>query len=271
MVRRIAFSLVPVSVLSACAVSEPLVCGAEESAELVFGYHHLGGAVANAVVLTENGGEYLFVDSACRYWAFKGDFDTAAGYWTDVKTGRLTSEELQAFNREVLVKPWSTYAAEGPPVPGQYLHAHWYMEDASTCFYSGCSQEALAHSDAARGWLDRLYVAGEPVADLPLRVEFVTIDHANGEFTEWTGEAVPSEMVRDWTDANREGGHPFLSNADSALVRAVRDPRRTGASNTFVDQFLPFTSNGSMYGLYARQTIPYEDEQGLIRAPGAAP
>jgi hypothetical protein len=259
--------------LPACgsATSDPLACGPQESATLIFGYHHLGGAAPNANVLTDNGGEYLFVDTACRYWAFKGDFDTAAGYWTDVKTGRLTSEELQEFNRDVLEQPWSSYAGESAPIPGQYLHAHWYLADASNCFYEGCSQAALAHSDTARAWLNRLYAAGTPFESLPLRVEVIAIDRSNEEFTEWTGDAVLSEMVRSPAEANRDGGHPFVNDSDSALIREVRERFRIGLSNAFTDQFLSFTSDGSMYGLYARQTIPYEDAEGLIRAPSGSP
>lgn len=153
MIRRVALSVPPIGVarlrgcLGSARVRTRGICN------VGLWLPSPGRVAPNATVLSENGGEFLFVDSACRYWAFKGDFDTAAGYWTDVKTGRLTNEELQEFSRNVLEQPWSFYAGESAPIPGQYRRAHWYLGDASNCSYEGCSQAALAHPDTARAWL----------------------------------------------------------------------------------------------------------------------
>lgn len=280
--HRIIFPFTLVSMLPGCGVgghvSEPLVCGPEESASLVFGFQDLDGDSPLGAVVSENGAAYLFVDSACRYWVFQDDFYFTEGNslfgpgrWADVRTGRLTVEELAEFNRDVLVRPWSSYAEEGPVVPGQYLHAHWYRSDVSACYYQGCSSAALAHEETTRAWLSRLNARGVPFTDLPIRADFIAVFEAFASPVEWTGEAVLAEVARTYAEAQREGGHPLLSEGDSELVRQIREPYRTNVYGTFIDQYVPVTSQGTLYSLYARQTIPYEDAQGLIRAPGVVP
>lgn len=245
-----------------------LACAAT-STKIVFGYQGMpaGRAPMATRVLAENGSVFLFVDDACNYWAYEQDFTTPAGLWTDVRTGQLTPDMLAAFNRELLVQPWSEFAEDY--ALGE-TSALWYGEHAFSCLTS-CEGEARVVADNAGAWVSRLYAAGTAADEGSMRVEVVRYLGlpADYPFVEWTGTAELDTLVRTPEAAVEVGGRPLLDDSDSTTVRLLREPFRTGVHDTFSYQFLPISSGGQLFSVYARQTVPYEDAQGLIRGPGA--
>ena len=87
---------------------------------------------------------------------------------------------------------------------------------------------------------------------------------------DWTGTAELAALVRTPGAAADTGGRPLLDDSDSRILRLLREPFRTGVHDTFTYKFLPISSGGELFSVYARQTVPYEDALGLIRAPGAS-
>gem|GEM_PF-5442959 len=237
---------------------------------MVFGYQEIpGGRVSMPTrVFSENGSVFLFVDDACNYWAYERDFATPAGAWTDVRTGQLTPDALAAFNRDVLVQPWSEFADDH--ALGE-LGGLWYGEHAFTCVRA-CEGEARLVTDNAGEWVTRLYAAGAALEDRPMRVEVIRYLGlpADYPFVEWTGTAELAGLVRTPEAVSDIGGRPLVDDSDSRILRLLREPFRTGVHGTFLYQFLPISSGGELFSVYARQTVPYEDALGLIRAPGAS-
>jgi len=90
--------------------SAPLACDGS-SEEVAFAYQVFNASLEpGAVVMEENGGEHLFIDGACRYWAYYQRPGTLR--WTEVRSGVLTGELLSEVNASLISRRWTDVDGE---------------------------------------------------------------------------------------------------------------------------------------------------------------
>lgn len=254
----------------AVELAEPLICDPSGGGEIVFGYQELpGGRVPmHTAVLAENGRRFLFIDDACNYWVYAQDYDSPAGVWADVRQGRLTSEQLEGVNTDLVRHDWAGFADDLTTGSHGATRSLWLRTRAVRCG-PACAEGPLAVAEASVEWIATLSAAGTPVSDLPLRVEVMPYGGVpeHDPIVEWEGSVSLATLMRPIEEASSVRGRPLIDGADADLIRAIREPFRTGEHGSFAAQVLPVSDDGELFWLYARQTIPIEDERGLVRAP----
>lgn len=241
-------------------------CPTTAGSEVVFGYQTLASFIRpEYAVMVENGATYLFIDDACNDYVYRPDYAGAAGAWTDVRTGRLTGDELAELNDAVLVQPWGSFPSPGVAEVDTFL---WYGPDATWCGVE-CDGAVMRLFWTLQPWIERLYEQGRP-HEGPMRVEVIDVARApngQGNFVEWTGEARLRDLVRPEAEILQPGDWPILDGADAARVREIREELRNGPRGFFTHQYLELSQDGEYFAMYARETIPFESPQGLFRAP----
>jgi hypothetical protein len=271
-------------VLPACGgkIAPPLECGT--GSDIVFGYQiaaqeeHVD---LGQMVLWENGTEFLFIDSSCNYWAYYWTDEHLL--WSDIRHGRLTKEQLARVNRELIERDWDEIASTPAP-PSQVSHPGgaflWNGDKVGFC-YKPCTS-ALEPLLQTTGKITReLFASGAAPSEMAA-MRWIVIDKpgigAPFHFVEWTGEPLPNvailtEEADGYPDeyvALRFGGHPLVPSADVPLLREIRDQYRNKTFDSFSYQFLALTDEDRTYQVYARDVLPFEDAEGLVRPPGYA-
>ncbi len=252
--------------LVACAQkSPPLVCDSTMENQVVFGFHTLTQAYAGSSVFHENGVEHLFVDGACNYWAYPW----LATEWIPVRRGRFTDDELAAFNAEVLQRGWSGFGSDQPI--GSYYESRglivgWYRGNVGA---RKRPSEFEAVTAATRRWIVRLAEKTPPIPPddvAPLRVVVWQEDVSNMPTTPWTGDPqVLRSLARTPTESMHFGRQALLDGAPAAEILRAWRARGSAITN------LLSLSEGKTYQIYARYALPFEDDDGLVRAPGWGP
>jgi len=277
-------SLVMVA-LPACGgkIAPPLECGT--GSDIVFGYQiaaqeeHVD---LGQMVLWENGTEFLFIDSSCNYWAYYWTDEHLL--WSDIRHGRLTKEQLARVNRELIERDWDEIASTPAP-PSQVSHPGgaflWNGDKVGFC-YKPCTS-ALEPLLQTTGKITReLFASGAAPSDMAA-MRWIVLDNPllvrdAFHFEEWHGGALsevaflteePDGYPDDYA-ALRFGGHPFVPDTDVPLLRSLRNQYRNKTFDSFSSSYLALTDEGRTYQVYARDVLPFEDAEGLVRPPGYA-
>jgi hypothetical protein len=277
-------SLVMVA-LPACGgkIAPPLECGT--GSDIVFGYQiaaqeeHVD---LGQMVLWENGTEFLFIDSSCNYWAYYWTDEHLL--WSDIRHGRLTKEQLARVNRELIERDWDEIASTPAP-PSQVSHPGgaflWNGDKVGFC-YKPCTS-ALEPLLQTTGKITReLFASGAAPSDMAA-MRWIVLDNPllvrdAFHFEEWHGGALsevaflteePDGYPDDYA-ALRFGGHPFVPDTDVPLLRSLRNQYRNKTFDSFSSSYLTLTDEGRTYQVYARDVLPFEDAEGLVRPPGYA-
>lgn len=224
-------------------------------------------------VMWENGHSFVYVDGSCRYWAL-----TPQDVWAEVRTGQLTADAERSLLARVRYESWHSWVGEHHPssiandadivilVPGMRA------ESTVTCF-EGCgsapvpSELQATARDLGQIATD-LWMTGNPVTG---DVRFVLVREETSEvpiqYLEWPLAIEPSTLSISESEAAQLswGRGQIASNQDADSLRALRAGFRDSPLVGLVPHIPVKDSNGFRYKLFLRDTIPYEDETGLIR------
>ncbi len=234
-------------------------------------------------VLWENGARFLFVFGDCSYWVSGPDNPTRSERY---RSGQLAQEDAQALAQTFHFGRWRDMALTG------YWHPSPEDFDLpTTVFYDGvdivvCSggcnalgvrAEVHAMRDAEQGWIETLWTAGSS-QDGPLRVVAVRIADDDPTYdavpaASWPLATPLATLAFPEADAiPQEAGHSLRVDAVEAgaligiwteyLAGAHGELWRSHASIPLYDD-----AQGPRYRVFIRDSIPLEDDLGLIDAP----
>jgi hypothetical protein len=257
---------------------DALRCG--QGTDIAFGFQVLTGGTASSggpEVMYENGVEFLLVDHSCRYFAYYQTDDWWV--WSDVRTGVLTEAELATLNRNLYQADWATMAREFPasfsePRLGSYL---WTENNAAYCGY--CTGPLGDFSARAAELTRQLYARGDVQIDPPMRWEVIEqpTDKVEAYPTqEWNAEpplsevsvsAYPPDGGRNLFEALKFGDHPLVPDSASGHLRDLRAQFRPTIPKKLLN-WMPILDENLFYAVYVRDTLPFENEHGLVRPPG---
>jgi hypothetical protein len=252
------------SPLSICSGDPGLEMGA-----LVLG----GGLIYPGMqVMLENGTPFVYVDGTCRFWAW-----TFANHgWNEVRTGVLDRDAEHDLAVRLQYGSWPAWAGHDYFDTSVFdggvlvLIPDMSIEREITC-YGLCVDEAIpaplrAVAADLRDVATDLWAAGEPVTgDVRYVVVLGEGDPVPATHYDWPLSFEPSSVAITEGEAYLlgEGGGRVASGADAEALRALRATYRQTAM--LVPQIPVKDSAGRWYKLFFRDTIPYEDERGLIR------
>lgn len=275
---RLGLSSLVILALTSCGgkIAPPLECGT--GSEIIFGYQILAQEEQvdlGQMVLWENGTEFLFIDASCNYWAYYWTDEHIL--WSDIRHGRLTKEQLARVNRELIERDWDDIASTPAP-PSQVSHPGgaflWRGDKVGFC-YKPCTSDLGPLIQTAGDITRELFMSGTaPENSEPMRWTVVDMPGIGApfHFIEWTGAplsdtAIMAEEPTDYQSL-RFGGHPLVPSSDLPLLREIRDQFRNKTFDSFSYQFLGLTDEDRTYQVYARDVLPFEDSEGLVRPPG---
>lgn len=278
--------LIPSSFLAQTCSSEPvapsLSCDPGRANEIVFGYQHLADGPSRfdwgQALLAENGSQYLFVDAACQYWAFKSE-PLPVGDWGGARVGVLTGASLETFNAELITGPWESIDEElvrDAPYTHPGLHgiwrSPWWAACAGPC--DSASSELRELVESAKAWLDRLHEIGTHQVGDDGREARVVVRQLLGPreayaVMDWNGPTPIDDLAVPESESQaypRFGGHLRIAGGDAAEMRRLRERHTSGEFGNFAFQFIALDGDADvMFQLTARDTLPFEDEAGLVR------
>lgn len=256
--------------------------------------------VQTTSIAHELGTSYLYVRGDCRYWVASRSRPSQpsqfhAENWQLTRTGVLTPELEQALSLSLLYDRW-------PAVAGDYGSLD---EGASNYLYSDgeaslrCSHdcswgvdpplEFAGVNEAARGWFESLWDAGEPMAaSEPVAIELIApVVESDLPVTETWTCAVPWPFALDPASISHDGqthvgpiaSRPIVDPALAAELRALRDAQFADeppdACNPLLISdswvfFLPSAPNLPLL-MWIRDRLPLEAEDGGVPLPPPPP
>lgn len=237
-----------------------------------------GGIVANEIE-REVGFSYLYVLGTCEYFALPAD---GGEQWPDAHTGVLdpaTEEQLsRAIDYGALADVAGSWSSAGVSDGSTLL-----VSDGThtVACYAGCEDgpEGAQALWSEMSWIDMLWNASEPYAG-SLRVS--VIGWADATLDElpvpWPLASDPWSIARDGNvDPPPEAGEAVLID-DAEDVATLRELRRQYREDDLPDGVpnalqayghLTFVNEGGqdLFQLWMRDSLPIEDEVGLIPLP----
>ena len=240
--------------LGACASSfdasyEPLVCDDARSDEVAFVFHQSTGFFAP---YGPHGSKLLVIDGSCRYHAYSWR-DGPAGV---LRSGRLTEDELEALNEELLTADYR--ALDGEEVSFGTGADAWTITLRRGGLQAQCYADCGAHDAlaalAARGyaWAGRLWDRGAPLEG-PVDLDvFGPMSATELSPEPWTGRAELAALV---------GDSPYGTYArmrvedagDAALLRELR-----AEAEPVGDAPLYLSQDGAVFGVGVADVLPFE-------------
>ncbi len=268
---------------SSSSSGEPLrkICDGTSGIRLAYQQLPKGSLGMGQALLFQNG-RYLFVDGQCHYWVF-GTKDLQP-FWQETRSGTLTEAQEEALGAALDYPHWSSATAfqSGCDMPEEWLWGDGVFRVVAGACHSpsmGPYEELLAEAKAARGWIDTLWTSGAPVGGpVRLRVVRQPADVPNNRpKVSWPLQIdIESVAIDLATDINLSLEDPgYLVDADPGIsvLRSYREQLLAGSLSEFVGQelIISIEANGAVYNLFFRDTVPYEDDQGLLRSPMPQP
>lgn len=271
------------AVLAACSCggaggqAKPLCVG---QAGVALAYQVIASASrveGGAQVLFDNGSWFLFVDGDCRYWTLPAE---APGEWADVRTGTLNSTEAAELAADLAVEKYARLAGihqdEREPIadaPTIRFHDGVHRVECG----SGCSGDVpnvlATAATAGLDWVELLWQRGKPVQG-PVRVIVVRLGEGPrllGPPAPWPAGDVAAVAITEEEAVRLEFGEGVLfegTKADS--LRKLRAEYRDGLHGNWYYRYIPIddpTGESAGYRAYVRDTLPFEDDRGIVVPP----
>ncbi len=231
------------------------------------------------VVETELGYSFLYMDGGCHYWAGTGDLSWGGGCFSAITEGTLSPAEVAALEQDVSYARWTilrgTHAQEDVYPSGVFA-----TNGESTVVCLGeCSNESPSADEALRvhgqQWMEKLYRAGNPVSG-PMRIGVVcdlTTSSPPAQTVSWPLSSSPSNYVLEGEWDGTLGDSTLIERSgDINALRALRAWYAQSGGRVLRDVI--YTQNPedevSTCQLVFRDTIPLEDEHGLVPIPSPA-
>jgi hypothetical protein len=240
--------------LGGCASSfdaayEPLVCDEASANDVAFVFHRSTGFDAP---YGPHGNRLLVIDGSCRYHAYSWGGGPAGA----LRTGRLTDDELDELNEELLTADYRAFDGEevsfGTGADGWTTTLRRDGRQAQ-CYGDCGAHEALAVLEPrGHAWASRLWERGAPL-DGPVDLDVFGPTSATGLATEpWTGRANLAALVGDSPYGTY--AHMRVEDAgDAELLRALRaEAEPTGGAP------LHLTQGDAVFAAGVADVLPYE-------------
>ena len=229
-----------------------------------------------AQVLHENGSYFLFVSGDCNYWVRQ-----TQDRWADVRSGRLDEEQALDLSEALHYGRWAEFGglwedltsviADGPA---------WIFHDATSAVFclNSCEGTDLPPEFAemkkqAVSWTDRLWQEGTSVGG-PLRLTAVRLEEGATPLAPPSAWPVPSVSLAGISISEGESalqgyGEAVLITEGVDELREIRRMHRdVKPPATFWYNYIPFDEAGAFYRACYRDTVPFENEYGLVPYPG---
>jgi hypothetical protein len=241
------------------------LCNGEPSVRLAFQTVGGGQTLPGSRVVIENGFRYLVVTGDCRYWVMKDDE-------LDVHEGTLTPQEAAGVETALRLSEWSSlnamYARCGADVPSDLLRFDETRVAISGCIGGEAPKWLVAGLEMS---LEKLYAAGTSVEG-PTRFLLITEASIWPALLEaraalWPLADDPMTLARTYEEASRytPGTSQVASSADAGALRKLRRDFFASGGGQYSGGFIPVLGpDGARYQLFARDSIPLEDAQGLL-------
>ena len=259
-----------------------MICDGSPGVRLAYVVPTGQGSPGRAVIL-ENGHNYLFVDGACRYWAFHGNpyvFGEPSGDLKGARTGVLDGDRANRLSDELQTGSWAEWRGNhySPGSPADSVPDLLWVPGAEiTC--TGCYASMPGLRDAilkARAWLEELEKTGEPLTG-PVRIAAVNMQQSLPSWqhavAEWPLQQPVGAFVIPFP-FEASPGQGFRVEGDHAgTLRQLR-------ANTLDGKYYPVAgghgppaipvrdSNGDLHFVFVRDTLPFESViDGLVPWP----
>jgi len=253
------------------------------SNDIRLAYHtKSSGTMPNHRVLVENGYTFLYLDGQCRYWVFPRENDgPSTSMWSDVVSGKLTEDQEAQLKRDLAVIQWqrwhqTTFHASGVFDAG--TATFWTPTAAFQCTGECGSKLRNSIQTNIGTWIRTLAEQGDPVYGAMRVAAVIMPDSILRQNRPHPVQAAPAGLSLSLKEhAVSEAEATFLCNGDGFLVtgdaaETLRRYRREYYNREYGDfwyVYLPIKDeDGTMYMVYARDTIPLEDDRGLVQLEG---
>lgn len=217
-------------------------------------------------VLYDNGGIYLFVDAQCNYWV-----NNPEQIWDETRTGTLDKTAASRLGEAFHLNSWEelngVWSDPGPIhdagvlVFDDSVHA---VGCAKLCDAPDVPQAVKDMRDALPLVAKDLWQAGSPLTST-LRVIAIRRDGppAGYQVVEWPLARPITEFVL--TSDSIGFGEGILEEdlGSVSLLKELRRGHLRGDHGLFVATIYA-ASAGMHYELYFRDTLPFEDESGIV-------
>ncbi|GEM_PF-2200868 len=243
-----------------------------------------GGGLLETELFREVGFNYLYVRGDCRYWALD---QVGRPPWQDTRTGVLTLEQEEALSRSLLYDRWPEL--EGKYPAGGYYDAGFLMAyDGKHAIWCRCDTEITGPAELSDGtfttnvesWWEELWTQGDPIDGGALRVILTKIERATPVDTcaqpAWPFAWDPDEIAVPQESSSGEWGQSARID-DPVRVDEFRMLRTTYRDGDVPMECNPLLQVGMLsfqhedptiaYTLVMRDSVPLEDDRGLIQIP----
>jgi hypothetical protein len=239
----------------------------------------------------ELGSNWLYVDGQCNYWVHAGD--AQAGSWFPVRRGRLNEQEAGRIAADFRYESWEDVAGrwgEEQPIDGSWTV--FFDGTRSVSCFGACERPAEGQDrrrfDLVRAMVTRQRSLVEELYGRSMNIDsgqmrlltYSGRDPVEGsDLTPRTAVSVEWPLTQSITDVavsvedafSRGYGESFLvaGDMDTSALRAVRRQFLAGELGPTINNVLVTTPRDSeeRYFLYFRDTVPLENDQGLIAVP----
>lgn len=228
-------------------------------------------------VLDDNGYYFVYVDRNCRYWASRAPFSHG-----EFRTGVLSSADLAHFTNDLLFQRWWDWAGVWVPAapvsdaPVAVLYPEFTREAAVIC-YGLCAGPPLPLElgtiyERVFPFIDGLWQAGASASG---DVRFIARRWADGEgqanpVFDWppTSFALADVAVPYSSSPQPAFGQGLLASGnDAMLLRELRGQYLVSWASSVSPSIEVRDAAGVRYSVFVRDTLPFEDENGLVRPP----
>jgi len=226
-------------------------------------------------VVRENGMSFLFMDGGCHYWVF----GASSSELEETRSGALSAADAAALAADLSYAEWPSLAGRYRPSSVLFDGAWDVLNNGSQsvacvaqCSWDEAPPQLKSIYDKATAWLRRLHEMGSPL-DTWMRVASVDLTSA---FPTWAYKVAPWSLTVPVTSLELPYNGPILrgtsfrvDGSDAIALRSLRKAQAAEAYNpAFVGTFIPVRStDGRLFGVYARDGLPFEDARGLVSIP----
>jgi hypothetical protein len=245
---------------------------------ITLGRRVIGGYLpASEALPLEVGYRAFYVDGHCQYWIINAGSDGQYA-WREARTGTLGAEDEIKLATDFGYAQW-------PAIYGDYTDPAAFSSDAGrtevfdrqgrvSCIakcLDDAPSAAKGHITYANAWVDALFAQGSPLPAGPMRMRaFANADTSGSTALPLTLSVSLASLVGT-TATPFFGDAPLLENAsDIAALRALRAQVLGGAAG-LPPRFHVLAPDGAAFTVSFRDSLPFENEHGLIPSPANAP
>lgn len=222
-----------------------------------------GGSTPAEAFRGELGADYLYVRGTCEYWAYR-ELDGAADR---ARTGVLSAADAEAISVELSYGSWSELAGRYGGGEGSMV-VLYDGQNAIAC--PGCNDDGTdprlgAAVGSLRGVIEQLTETGTPY-DGPMRVIAGPVVDPLEVDGDWPLSLDPESLASPF---HYELGTSDLVDdpAEVAALRLVFDGATPDDLDLGATLQIPDSAEAKTYHVVTRDSLPIEDDRGLVQIP----